>query len=261
MEKRPKRNIAFPKNKKDNIEMVFGIRAILESINSGKEIEKLFIQTGINNELIKELIQTAKNRKIPFVKVPQEKLNRITKKNHQGAIAYLSAIKYLPLENIIYQIFEKGEDPFLLILDRITDVRNFGAIARTAECLGVHAIIIPSRGAAQANSDAIKTSAGALNYIPVCREDNLKETIQYLKDSGINIVASTEKTDTSILDVEMNGPVAIIMGSEENGISNEYLKLADQRAKIPMTGKIESLNVSVAAGMMLYEAVKQRSKN
>ncbi|MEL7006517.1 MAG: 23S rRNA (guanosine(2251)-2'-O)-methyltransferase RlmB [Bacteroidota bacterium] len=240
-------------------EVVFGIRAIIELINSGKEIDKLLIQKGESNDLMKELIALAKNHHIPIASVPQEKLNRVTRKNHQGAIAYISAIEYASLDNIISEAYQSGRVPLLLVLDRVTDVRNFGAIARSAECAGVDGIVIPSRGSAAINSDAMKTSAGALGYIPVCRESNLKATIKYLKENGLMIVACTEKTSDSIFDADLKEPCAILLGSEENGISPEYLKLADQRGKIPMTGQIGSLNVSVSAAIAVFEAVRQRS--
>jgi len=242
--------------KPDN--MIFGIRAVIEAISAGKEIDKLFIQKGLSNPLIKELIQTAKSHHVPIAQVPSEKLNRFTRKNHQGAVAFISAVNYASLDNIVNDCYQNGKEPFILILDRVTDVRNFGAITRTAECVGVDAVVIPSRGSAAINSDAMKTSAGALNYLPVCRSENLKDTINYLKNSGVKIIACTEKTDNLIHTVDFSGPVAIIMGSEENGISGEYLKLSDHRGKIPMTGKIESLNVSVSAGIALYEAVRQK---
>ncbi len=245
--------------KKENLnDVVFGIRAIIETIESGKEIDKLLIQKGLSNDLIKQLVQLAKSHTIPFSTVPIEKLNRVTRKNHQGAVAFVSAIQYSSLDNVINEAYQKGKEPLLLLLDRVTDVRNFGAIARSAECAGVDAIVIPSRGSAAINADAMKTSAGALNYIPVCRADNLKTTIKYLKESGISVVACTEKTEKLIYDVDFNRPIAIVMGSEEDGISLEYLKLSDEVMKIPMTGKIESLNVSVSAAIACFEVVRQR---
>ncbi|MEQ8926849.1 MAG: 23S rRNA (guanosine(2251)-2'-O)-methyltransferase RlmB [Fulvivirga sp.] len=242
---------------KDNL--VFGTRAILETIESGKEIDKLLIQKGLANDLIKQLIQTAKSHGVPFSTVPIEKLNRVTRKNHQGAIAFVSSIHYASLDNVINETYQQGKEPLLLILDRVTDVRNFGAVARTAECAGVDAIIIPSRGGAAINADAMKTSAGALNYIPICREDNLKNTIDYLKQSGITVFACTEKASEPLYKCDFKKPAAIIMGSEEDGISPEYLKLADNQMFIPMTGNIDSLNVSVSAGIAIFEAVRQRS--
>ncbi|UII27802.1 23S rRNA (guanosine(2251)-2'-O)-methyltransferase RlmB [Fulvivirga maritima] len=242
----------------DNKEYIFGTRAVLESIHAGKEIDKLLVQKGLFNDLTKELMKEAKAHHIPVSQVPLEKLNRITRKNHQGAIAFIAAVNYASLDNVINEVYQKGKEPFFLILDRVTDVRNFGAIARTAECSGVDAIIIPSKGSAAINNDAMKTSAGALNYIPVCREDNLKTTIKFLQESGIQIVACTEKTDSYIYNIDFKQPVAILLGSEENGISPEYLKMCDFRGKIPMTGNIASLNVSVSAAIAIYEAVRQK---
>jgi 23S rRNA (guanosine2251-2'-O)-methyltransferase len=246
--------------KPDNKEIIFGIRPAIEAINSGKEIEKLLIQKEQQSLLINELMAVAAQHKIPVLRVPIEKLNSITRKVHQGVICFISPITYASLDNVISATYQKGQVPLLLILDRITDVRNFGAIARTAECMGVNAVIIPSKGGAQINSDALKTSAGALNFIPVCREDNLKTTLTYLKENGIQIVACTEKANKEIAFFDMSGPTAILMGSEEDGISEEYLKRADGEVKIPISGKIQSLNVSVAAGMVLYEVIRQRTK-
>jgi len=195
---------------------------------------------------------------VPIQFVPPEKLRRITDKNHQGVVAYLTEITYYETAELLTNVFEKGRTPLVLVLDRVTDVRNFGAVARSAECAGVDFIIIPSRGAAQINGDAIKTSAGALHRIKVCREDNLKNTLDYLSEAGLQIVACHEKTDKLIYDADFSQPTVVIMGSEENGISNEYLKRSDVQVKIPMPGAIASLNVSVATGIVLFEAVKQR---
>lgn len=241
-----------------NSEFVFGIRPVIEAIKSGKEIERILMQKEVGGNSVAELIQLANKHTIPIVKVPAEKLNRITRKVHQGVICFISPVIYASLDNIISEVYRKGETPFILVLDRVTDVRNFGAIARSAECMGVQAIVIPSRGSAQINSDAVKTSAGALNYIPVCREDNLKTTLKYLKENGLKIIACSEKGEKTIDSTDCTGPVALIMGSEEDGISSEYLKLSDEMLKIPITGEIQSLNVSVAAGIMMYEVVRQR---
>ncbi len=244
--------------KKENL--IYGIRPVIEAVKSSKEIDKLLIQRGLRNNMFYELKKLIKKFNIPFQYVPVEKLNRITSKNHQGIICFLSYISYQQIEDILPTIYEQGEAPLILILDRITDVRNMGAIARTAECAGVNAIIIPSKGSAQINPDAVKTSAGALLKIPVHRSNNLKNTIEYLKNSGLKIVACTEKTNDLYYSVDFALPTAIIMGSEENGVSEEYLKISDSKVKIPLKGEIESLNVSVAAGIILYEAVKQRQK-
>ena len=207
-----------------------------------------------------ELNKEIKELSIPIQFVPAEKLNHLVKaKNHQGVVAVLSPIGYQNLEDIIPTIFESGETPLLLILDRITDVRNLGAIARSAECSGVHAIIVPNRGSGQINSDAVKSSAGAIFNIPVCRSENLKHTIDMLKKSGLSIIACTEKTDKTIYKTDFTLPTAIVLGSEEDGISAEYLRLCDSQAMIPLFGKTESLNVSVSAGIILYEVIRQRN--
>ncbi len=241
--------------------LIFGTRAVIEALEAGKDIEKILLQKGLSNELYNQLRKALKGNTVPFQFVPPEKLKRITDKNHQGVVAYLTEITYYNTEELLSRVFEKGRIPLLLMLDRITDVRNFGAIARTAECAGVDFMIIPSRGAAQINGDAIKTSAGALHRMKVCREDNLKQTLEFLKESGLQIVACHEKTETLVYDADLSKPTVVIMGSEENGISNEYLKRSDVQVKIPMTGQIASLNVSVATGIVLFEAVKQRLKN
>ncbi|ALD22513.1 RNA methyltransferase [Hymenobacter sp. DG25A] len=240
--------------------MLFGLRPILEALNAGRTLEKIYLLRTTKNSITQDITALAKAANIPVSLVPLEKLDGITRKNHQGAVAFVSPIDYQPLDSILAGLYEEGKNPLLLILDRITDVRNFGSIARNAECMGVHAIVVPSRGAAQINGDALKTSAGALNLIPVCREPNLKETIDFLKQSGVQIVACTEKADTSLEteSVDMTGPVAILMGSEEDGISPEYLRLADHKVRIPMAGQISSLNVSVASGIMLFEVLRQR---
>jgi len=247
-------------NPTENKEFVFGIRPVIEAINAGKEIEKLLVQKDQHSLLIQELIKLAREQNIPISMVPVEKLNSFTRKNHQGVICFISPITYASLDNVITECFQKGKAPIVLVLDRITDVRNFGGIARTAECTGVDAIVIPTRGSAQITNDALKTSAGALNHIPVCREENLKHTLTFLKESGLQIVGCTEKADKMLFEFDFSTPVAIIMGSEEDGISPEYLKRCDSTVKIPMQGKVSSLNVSVATGMILYEAIRQRTK-
>jgi 23S rRNA (guanosine2251-2'-O)-methyltransferase len=244
---------------KQKNDFIFGTRAVMEAIDAGQEIEKVLLQKDLRNDLIKQLIYKLKNLNIPFSQVPLEKLNRLTRKNHQGAICFISPINYHSLDNIIESVYTSGKDPFLVILDRVTDVRNFGAIARTLECAGADALVIQSKGNALIGGDAMKTSAGALNILPVCREENLKTAIENLKKSGLNIVGCTEKTEKTIYETDLTGPLAIILGSEEDGISGEYLKLCDARMKIPMTGKIESLNVSVSAGVAIYEALRQRT--
>jgi 23S rRNA (guanosine2251-2'-O)-methyltransferase len=242
----------------DELVMIYGTRAVIEALNSGKEIERVFLQNGLNNPLIRELKEALKDAGLHFQGVPSEKLNRLTRSNHQGVIAYLSTVAYYKTEDIVPVLFEEGKVPLLMILDRITDTRNLGAIARTAECSGVHALIIPSRGSALINSDAVKTSAGALHHLPVCREDNLKQTLDFLKASGVKIVACTEKAELPAREADLTGPLAIIMGSEENGVSHEYIKRCDALVRLPMAGSVASYNVSVSAGMILYEVMCQR---
>ena len=238
--------------------MVYGVRPVIEALQAGKEIEKVLVVTGLKSELFPEMRKMLNEKDIPMQYVPIEKLNRVTRQNHQGVIAFVSPIVYEDYEQIIPALFDIGRNPLVLIVDRITDVRNFGAIARTAECAGVDAIIVPSRGSALMGADAVKTSAGALFKIPVCRSVNLKDTIDYIKACGLQVVAATEKATDYHFQIDLTLPTAIMLGSEEDGVSPEYLKRCDQRVRIPMVGEIESLNVSVAAGVILFEAVKQR---
>jgi len=238
--------------------MIYGVRPVIEALQAGKEIEKVLVVTGLRSELFPEMRKLLNEKDIPMQYVPMEKLNRVTRQNHQGVIAFVSPIVYEDYEQIIPALFDIGRNPLVLILDRITDVRNFGAIARTAECAGVDAIIVPSRGSALMGADAVKTSAGALFKIPVCRSVNLKDTIDYIKACGLQIVAATEKATDYHFQIDLTLPTAIMLGSEEDGVSPEYLKRCDQQVRIPMVGEIESLNVSVAAGIILFEAVKQR---
>jgi 23S rRNA (guanosine2251-2'-O)-methyltransferase len=241
-------------------DMIYGTRAVMEAIHAGKEIEKIMIQSGLTNDLVRELIHTAKEKKVPYTFVPAEKLKRMSSKNHQGVICLLSAVSFSNIDDLIHKAYSEGREPFLLILDRITDVRNFGAIARTAECAGLDGIVIAEKGSAPITSDAMKTSAGALNHLPVAREKDLKATMKFLRENGIKIIACTEKTKTDIYDVDVSGPVALIMGSEEDGVSDILLRDADELARIPMKGKIGSLNVSVATAVAIYEVVRRRRK-
>jgi 23S rRNA (guanosine2251-2'-O)-methyltransferase len=239
-------------------EMIYGTRAVIEAIRASRDIESILIEKGLRNELINELINEARKFNVPFSFVPEQKLAGLSNKNHQGVIALLSTVQFQSLENIVHSVFSDGGEPFILILDRVTDVRNFGAIVRTAETAGVHAILIPEKGSAPISADAMKTSAGALNYVPVCRTKNLKQTLKELKNSGLKIVACTERGADIIFKTDLTGPLGLIFGSEEDGVSPELLKDADHLAKIPMVGQIHSLNVSVAAGIALYEAVRQK---
>lgn len=243
---------------KEEKDYIFGIRAVIEAIKSGKQIDKLMIKSGLKGELFFELIELVKDLQIPMQYVPNERINRITRKNHQGVLAFISPIEYQHVENILPTIYEEGRTPFFVILDKVSDVRNFGAISRTAECAGVDAMIIPEKGSARISGDAVKTSAGALHKIPVCRVKSLSKTIKYLQDSGIQVVAATEKANDLYYQVDFTVPTAILVGAEDTGVAMEYLKVADQMVKIPVVGEIESLNVSVAASILMYEAVKQR---
>ncbi len=237
---------------------IYGLRPAMEALTAGKAVEKILLQNGLKGELFRELFGLIRELEVPFQFVPAEKLNRLSRQNHQGIITYLSEITYQRIEDLVPAVYEQGRQPLFLILDRITDVRNLGAIARTAECAGADGIIIPSRGSALINSDAIKTSAGALYKIPVVRSANLKETIRFLHDSGIALIAATEKEGKIYTTALFDQPLAIIMGSEGEGISEEYLKMTDLRVRIPLMGEIGSLNVSVATGVLLFEVLRQR---
>ncbi|MEA1887696.1 MAG: 23S rRNA (guanosine(2251)-2'-O)-methyltransferase RlmB [Bacteroidota bacterium] len=245
---------------KSKSDYIFGLRPVLEAIESGKTIDRLLMKKGLKGSLYYQLMEKLKKHAIPYQLVPVEKLNRITQKNHQGVIAWLSEIEYHDLSALLPDIYESGNNPFLLALNNISDVRNFGAIARTAECFGVHCIIIPEKGAARINAEAIKTSAGALHRIPVSRVKSMVKTMEFLKDSGLKIVSASERGDTDIRSSDLRGPVALVMGSEDRGVSPELIKIADMHLSIPMGGSIDSLNVSVAAGILLYEMVGSRER-
>lgn len=238
-------------------DMIYGIRPVSEALRAQKEIERLFIAKGRLNENQSALLQEAAALKVPILRVPAAKLNRLTKKNHQGVIAFLSVIRYASLDHLLHQAFSDGRMPFLLLLDRITDVRNFGAICRAADCAGIDAVLIPDKGAAQINADAMRASAGALQHLSVCRVKNLVQTLKFLQESGLSAIACTEKAEKTLYQTDLSSPLVIIMGSEENGISPPLLARANALAKIPMGGKIASLNVSVACGIVLFEARRQ----
>ena len=237
---------------------IFGIHAVLESLNAGRDLDRVLVRRGAGSDLLKKLMGELARREIPVQMVPVEKLNRVTRKNHQGVIAWLSEITYSDITQLLPAVYESGEEPLILMLDGVSDVRNFGAIARSAECAGVHAIVIPSSGSAAINADAVKTSAGALHRIPVCRHRDLQTIARFLRESGLRLFASSEKAKESIYETDMTGPAGIIMGSEERGISAGLLKDADHWVSIPMKGAIASLNVSVAAGIMIFEVLRQR---
>ena len=242
----------------ENSTQIFGIRAVIEAINAKKAIDKVFIQKGLRGELSHELESLLKKEAINNSYVPVEKLNRLTKNNHQGVVAQISPIEFYNIEDLVLNVIETGKTPLFLLLDQLSDVRNFGAIIRTAECTGVGGIIIQKSGSAPVNGDTIKTSAGAVFKIPICKVDHIKDAMFHLQASGIKVIAATEKTDNTIYDVSFKEPCAIIMGSEGRGINPSVLKLVDAKAKLPLLGEIESLNVSVACGAFLYEAVRQR---
>lgn len=230
----------------------------MEAVEAGREIDKVLIRKDLSGPLASELLGVLRARKIVTQRVPEERINRITRKNHQGVVAYLSAVSYHSLNHIVPELYEEGITPFIVVLDGITDVRNFGAIARTCECAGVNALVIPERGSVSVGADAVKTSAGALMSLPVCRERNLSGAVRFLKDCGYTIVAATEKSDVNYTKGDYSGPVAIVMGAEDTGISPEILRQCDMPVSIPQFGNIQSLNVSVAAGVMIYEVVRQR---
>ena len=239
-------------------QMVFGIRAVQEAILAGKEIEKVMIKKELQSPLFRKLLDDVRRHNIPFQFVPSEKLNRISHQNHQGVIAMLSPVVYQDIEQLVPALLDQGKEPLILVLDHISDVRNFGAIARTAECAGVNAIVIPETGAAAVTADAMKTSAGALHIIPVCRVRSLISTVEFLQGSGLKIVAATEKGAVDYDKANYRGPIALVMGAEDRGIDAKILKAAEIKSRIPIIGEIDSLNVSVAAGILLYEIVKSR---
>lgn len=238
---------------------IFGIRPILEAIEANKSIDKILIRRELNGDLVKEVINKAKEYNIPLQKVPNEKLNRITMKNHQGVIAIVCPVRYFNLDNLLASLYEEGKTPYGVVLDGVTDARNFGAIARSAECSGADFIIIPERGSASVTSDAVRASAGALFHIPVCREKDLLKALKSLQENGYKIIGASEKSHKNYTEIDYTMPVAIVMGAEDTGLSNEVLKKCDELGAIPIIGKVGSLNVSVACGIMLYEVVRQRN--
>lgn len=237
--------------------IVFGIHPVMEAIEAGKEIEKVFLKKGTTNPAVADIKRTLKGKRIPFQEVPQEKLFRLTRKNHQGVIALLSPIEYQNFEEVVRRVIESGESPLVLVLDRVSDVGNFGAICRSAECAGVHAILIPIKGSAQINSYAVKSSAGAIFNIPICRTGHILSEVRNLQEAGLRVVACSEKGEDDIYKTDLSGPMAIIMGSEEDGIGEGLLEVAKEHVNIPMAGNTGSLNVSVATGIILFERLRQ----
>jgi len=239
---------------------IFGLRPIIEAIKAGKQIDRLLIRQGLQGSLYQELMAEVKSHGISFQIVPVERIELVTRKNHQGVLAWLALIEFQHISNILPAIFEKGEDPLIIALNGVSDVRNFGAIVRSADCLGADAIVIPEKGSARITADSIKTSAGALHTFPVCREKSIVRTVEYLKESGLRVICADEKRGEFADKSDLTGPAVLIMGAEDKGISRELYDLADVRIKIPMSGKIGSLNVSVASGILLYEIARQRNR-
>ena len=246
-------------SKKDDM-LVCGMRPVIEAITSGKQVDKILLQNNLDSPLSKELKSLARELSLPIQYVPQEKLNSLTTVNHQGVVALISPIVFHTFQDVLQQTVDAGRVPFFVMLDHVTDVRNFGAIVRTAECAGVDAIVVPDRGSAQIGADAIKCSSGALLRLPVCREPNFKTVINLALQSGFQVCAATEKGATNYLEVDFRRPTLLLMGAEDSGISPELLKLSDVRAKLPILGDVQSLNVSVAAGIFMYEVLRQRSQ-
>jgi 23S rRNA (guanosine2251-2'-O)-methyltransferase len=239
-------------------EMIFGTRAVIEAIQAGKEVDKILMRSDIQIDLSRELFNIVKTTSIPVQRVPQEKLDRLTRKNHQGVIAFISAVTYQKLEDIVPFLYEEGKNPFIVLLDGITDVRNFGAIARTCECAGVDALVIPARNSVSVNADAVKTSAGALLSLPVCKENSITDAIKFLKNCGYQVIAATESAEKAYTQIPYTSPVALVMGGEDKGIASENLRICDEWVKIPLHGTLASLNVSAAAAVLMYEVVRQR---
>lgn len=242
----------------DKTQYIYGIHAVLEAIDAAKDIDKILLSKTLNPETAQEIIEKARALRVPVQRVPVQKIDRITRRNHQGVLAMMAAVTYYRVDDLVPRLFDEGENPFVVVLDGVTDVRNFGAVARTCECAGVSAIVIPDHESVSVNADAVKTSAGALNYLPVCRERNLVSAVKFLRDSGFKIVGTSDKSQTSYTHADYTGPVAIVLGAEDKGISPEIMKLCDTQVFIPEFGHINSLNVSVAGGIMIYEVVRQR---
>lgn len=238
---------------------IFGLRPVIEAIKAGRQIDRLLIRQGLQGPLYHEMMAEVRKNEIAYQIVPVERIELVTRKNHQGVLAWLAVIEYQHIANLLPMVFEQGADPLIIALDGVSDVRNFGAIVRTAECFGAHAIVIPEKGSARITADAVKTSAGALNTFPVCREKSILKAAGLMKESGLKVICAVEKSDIPLTGADLSGPSLLIMGSEDKGISRELLALADHQVRIPMTGKTGSLNVSVAAGVLLYEITRQRS--
>jgi 23S rRNA (guanosine2251-2'-O)-methyltransferase len=238
-------------------QMIFGLHAVAEAVEAGREISKVLLRKGLDGEQCRQLTALLRSRDIPAQFVPPEKLNRVTRKNHQGVIAFVSPVEYARLETLVPMLFEAGVNPLIVVCDGVTDMRNIGAIARSAECAGAHALLLPVRGTAMLSADAVQTSAGALNHLSVCRTSNLHDSLLFLKNSGLKIIAASEKAETSLYRCDLTGPAALLLGAEDVGVAPECLRLADRQVRIPLKGKIESLNVSAAASVLLFEMLRQ----
>ena len=237
--------------------LIFGIHPLIEALEAGREIDKILLKRGLRSSEVSHIMDVAKERTIPVQIVPEERLTRLTRKQHQGVIAFISEIEYTQLDQLIPMLYEEGRSPFVVLLDGLTDVRNFGAIARTAECAGVDAIIIPERGSVSVTADAVKTSAGALHRIPVCRVSSIQAAVTLLQENGIQIVAASEKAADIYTESELSLPLGLVLGAEDHGVSQDVLHRADKIVRIPQVGAIGSLNVSVAGGILIYEVVRQ----
>ena len=237
--------------------MIFGIHPLLEALEAGREIDKVMMRRGLRTEESARILALSRERSVPVQFVPEERLGRWTQRQHQGVIAFISEIEYTPLEELVARVYEEGRAPFIVLLDGLTDVRNFGAIARTAECAGVDALVIPERGSVSVTADAVKTSAGALHRIPVCRVSSIAAAVGLLQSSGVRVVAASEKAEERYTETALQLPLGLVMGAEDHGISTDVLRMADSITRIPQVGAIGSLNVSVAAGILIYEAVRQ----
>lgn len=242
----------------DREQYIYGVRALIEAIEAGKEIDKIYVSRDARSELVDELLAKAREAHLLVARVPVQRIDRITRKNHQGVVALLAAVTYYRLDQLVPMLYDNGDNPLIVVLDGITDVRNFGAIARTCECAGVNAIVIPERNSVTVNADAVKTSAGALNVLPVCRERDVVGAVRYLRDCGFKIVGTAGKASMLHIEADYTVPVAIVLGAEDTGISPQVMRLCDTQVRIPEFGQINSLNVSVAAGVMIYEVVRQR---
>ncbi|MCR4828519.1 MAG: 23S rRNA (guanosine(2251)-2'-O)-methyltransferase RlmB [Bacteroidales bacterium] len=241
-------------------QLVCGLRPVMEAIDSDQQIDKILIQSGLDGSLMQELRAKIRDKGLPFQYVPAEKLDRMTDSNHQGVVATISPIRFHDFMELLNRLLEQEKVPFVVLLDHLTDVRNVGAIVRTAECAGVDAVVVPDHGSAQISEDAIKSSSGALLRVPICRESNMKTVVNYARQSGLQVVAASEKGATDYVEVDFTVPTLLVMGSEDTGISPELLKMTDCRAKLPMRGEVQSLNVSVAAGIFFYEMLRQRNR-